>query len=159
MSFSKPSNDADVREPVQVVYDAQCPLCTLYCEQAQQNIRLGSETDYGMTIELELVDARKDSLLLAEITRLGLDIDDGMVVKTGDSIHYGADAIHTLTGYSRKGGFFVVVSRLLFGSAQRARWIYPWLRRVRNLILALLGRRRINNLKLPGRDRWYSFKR
>ena len=109
MSFSKPSNDADVREPVQVVYDAQCPLCTLYCEQAQQNIRLGSETDYGMTIELELVDARKDSLLLAEITRLGLDIDDGMVVKTGDSIHYGADAIHTLTGYSRKGGFLLLL--------------------------------------------------
>ena len=150
MSYSKAPN-----ESIQVVYDAECPFCKFYCEQAQQNVQMDSDAGASATAQLELIDARKDSSLLAEVTRLGLDIDDGMVVKTGDTIHYGADAIHALTDYSRKGGVFGVVSRLLFGSAQRARWIYPWLRRVRKLILALLGRRRVNNLQIPGRDRWY----
>ena len=44
-----------------------------------------------------LVDARKGGCaLMDEITARGLDIDEGMVVKVGNDLHYGSDAIFEL---------------------------------------------------------------
>jgi hypothetical protein len=41
-----------------------------------------------------------------------------------------------------------------FRSRRASRVLYPVLRAGRNLVLKLLGRTRINNLGLPGRDRF-----
>ncbi len=140
-------------EKIRVVYDRECPVCHLYCELVQSGSQRQDDSLSGTPV-VELLDAREDSELMRRITHLGLDIDEGMVVEIGDELHYGADAIHALTVAERGRGAFGLVSRFLFARRGAARFFYPWLRRVRNLLLKLLGKQRINNLELPGRDRF-----
>jgi len=140
-------------DKIRVVYDRQCPACHLYCELLQSNAAEHAREVAGAP-EVELLDAREDSELMQRITHLGLDIDEGMVVEIDKELFYGADAIHALTAVESRRGLFRWVTRLLFARRRFARFFYPWLRRVRNLLLKLLGKHRINNLKLPGRDKF-----
>ena len=130
---------------IEVVYDRQCPVCEFYCQRIDVDPALG---------KLCRVDAREDSSIMREITALGLDIDEGMVVKAGDSIHYGSDAINVLARNSSRTGLINWLASTLFRSARVARLLYPLLKACRNLLLKLLGRSRINNLRQPGRDRF-----
>jgi predicted DCC family thiol-disulfide oxidoreductase YuxK len=133
------------RREVLLVYDRQCPVCDAYCRAVARQ---------GSLPGLELVDARITSPLMEEITRRGLDIDQGMVVRVDGELHYGAEAIHVLAALGEPGSALERVNRQLFGSARRARQLYPLLRAGRNLLLKALRRRRINNLQIPGRDRF-----
>ena len=126
-----------------LVYDPECPLCDGYCRAAR-----GSEALPG----LRLVNAREDTPVMADISQQGLDIDEGMVLKVDGALYYGADAIHALA--ARGAGAFNRINRWLFGSRSRARILYPLLRSGRNLLLKMLRRTRINNLQLPGRERF-----
>jgi predicted DCC family thiol-disulfide oxidoreductase YuxK len=126
-----------------LVYDPQCPVCEAYCCAVQRR---------GSPAGLRLVDARAERAVMGEITRRGLDIDEGMVLVVDDTFYYGADAIHALAQLNRPGAGGGALNRWLFGSARRARLLYPWLRSGRNLLLKLLGRTRVNNLRLPGNE-------
>jgi predicted DCC family thiol-disulfide oxidoreductase YuxK len=128
-----------------LVYDAQCPVCDAYCRAVARN---------GSLPELELVDARAPSAVMEEITARGLDIDEGMVVKVDGQLYYGADAIHALTIRGGTASTLDRINRWLFGSARRARHLYPLLRSGRNLLLKALRRTPINNLRMPGRERF-----
>jgi predicted DCC family thiol-disulfide oxidoreductase YuxK len=127
-----------------LVYDPQCPACDAYCRAVHR---------HGSPAGLRLVDARAERAVMGEITRRGLDIDEGMVLVADGTFHYGADAIHALAQLNRPGAAGAL-NRWLFGSLRRARILYPWLRSGRNLLLKLLGRTRINNLRLPGNERF-----
>lgn len=153
MSVEKKSVEKKSEEKIRVVYDRECPVCHLYCDLVLKDSQRQDESGPGAP-PVELLDAREDSELMRRITHLGLDIDEGMVVEIGDELHYGADAIHALTVAQRSRGAFGLVSRLLFARKKAARFMYPWLRRIRNLLLKLLGKQRINNLELPGRDKF-----
>lgn len=72
---------------VELLYDRECPICEYYCQ------RVDIDSDIG---ELVRVDAREDSRLLDEVTSVGLDIDEGMVLRVGDAMYYGSDAINEL---------------------------------------------------------------
>lgn len=128
-----------------VVYDRRCPVCEAYCRMTRLRESVG---------ELRLVDARNNSAVMEEITEQGLDIDQGMVVKVGDRLYYGADAIHTLALMSSRSGVFNRLSHWLFRSRTRARLLYPVLRTLRNLLLKALRRTKVNNLDLPANDRF-----
>jgi len=80
--------------------------------------------------------------------------DEGMVLKVDGALYYGADAIHALAAMGGAAGAFNRINRWLFGSRSRARILYPLLRSGRNLLLKALGRTRINNLQLPGKERF-----
>ncbi len=128
---------------IEVVYDKECPICDFYCRRIDVRKSAG---------ELVRVDARDDSELMSEITALGLDIDEGMVVRVGDELHYGADAIHELAKLGTEKGFVNNTARLGFGSRRIARLLYPFFKLLRNLLLKMLGKTRINNLQQPGKD-------
>ena len=128
---------------IQLVYDRQCPACEFYCRRVDIDPAIG---------KLGRVDAREPSDIMAEVTSLGLDIDEGMVVKIGDDIHYGSDAIHALAMSSSNKGFFNRLASAVFRSRRTARLLYPPLKACRNLLLKLLRRSRINNLQQPGKD-------
>jgi hypothetical protein len=104
--------------------------------------------------ELQIVNAREHSGLLQEVTARGLDIDQGMVLKLDEQLYYGADAIHALALLSTRSGIFNRLNYWLFSSARLSHLVYPVLRSLRNLLLKLLGRHRINNLEQPGSDRF-----
>jgi len=107
------------REEILLVYDRECPACNNYC----QVIRI--REDVG---ELKIVDARENSEVRDEITEMGLDIDQGMVLKMGGQIYYGADAIHTLALISSKSGIFNRANYWIFKSKSLSAILYPILR-------------------------------
>jgi predicted DCC family thiol-disulfide oxidoreductase YuxK len=132
-------------QDIVLVYDPQCPVCDTYCRAiARQGSRPG----------LRLADARVSGGVMEEITRRGLDIDQGMVVSVDGELSYGAAAMHALAALGGNASPLDRINRWLFGSPRRARYLYPLLRTGRNLLLKALRRTRINNLQIPGRDRF-----
>jgi predicted DCC family thiol-disulfide oxidoreductase YuxK len=128
-----------------LVYDGECPLCNAYCRATRIRESVGT---------LKLVDARHSSDVRDELTRKGLDIDQGMALKVGDVLYYGSDAILALSLLSSRAGVFNRFNYWLFRSERRAHLLYPLLRGCRNLLLKLLRRSKINNLGVAGND-WF----
>jgi predicted DCC family thiol-disulfide oxidoreductase YuxK len=133
------------RPEILLVYDKECPACHAYCQVVRIRESVG---------DLRIVDAREDSEVLREITGNGFDIDQGMVLKMGDKLYYGSDAIHALALISSRSGVFNRMNHWIFKSPTASRWLYPVLRFFRNLLLKLLGKSKINNLNLPGNDKF-----
>jgi predicted DCC family thiol-disulfide oxidoreductase YuxK len=128
-----------------VVYDKECPACDLYCNLARIRETVG---------RLVLVDARDGGPWMDEITARGLDIDQGMVVKVGNELYYGPDAIHVLARMGTNSGIFNRLSFWAFRSKGISRVLYPLLKSLRNLLLKILGRTKINNLGIAGNDKF-----
>ena len=128
-----------------LVYDHQCPVCDAYCRRVKLRSSEGT---------LRIVDARSPSEIRAEVTRRGLDIDQGMVVQTDSGLYYGADAIHQLALLGARSDPFNLLNYIAFRSKWVADRLYPVLRFFRNLLLRLLGRSKINNLSLPGNEKF-----
>jgi hypothetical protein len=51
-------------------------------------------------------------------------------------------------------GFFNTLSHYAYRSRKAAHMLYPPLRACRNLLLKVLGRTKINNLRVEGNDRF-----
>jgi predicted DCC family thiol-disulfide oxidoreductase YuxK len=128
-----------------LIYDKECPACHFYCQIVRIRQSVG---------ELVLIDARENPEVLQEITAEGLDIDQGMVLKMDGQLYYGADAIHLLALLSGRSGVFNRLNYWLFSSKKVAAILYPILRSYRNVLLKLLGKTKINNLKQDGNDRF-----
>ncbi len=127
------------------MYDKQCPVCDAYCRMVGIREAVGT---------LRLVNARDAGAIMDEITAKGLDIDQGMVLKIGDALYYGADAIHALSLMSSPSDVFNWFNYWLFRSARRSAILYPLFRCLRNLLLKVLRKTRINNLRRPDNDRF-----
>lgn len=143
VNFSKGPTMTD-RE-ILLIYDAECPVCDFYCRLVRIPASVG---------KLTLVDARESTAVMDEVTRAGLDIDQGMVLKIGEELYYGSDAIRALALISSPSGLFNRLNYWVFRSQVLSRLIYPLLRFFRNLLLKALRKTRINNLRLDGNDRF-----
>ncbi len=104
--------------------------------------------------DLKIIDARKKSDVLDEITDRGLDIDQGMVLKMGDQLYFGSDAIHALALISSRSGIFNRFNYWMFKSKYISSWLYPMLRFCRNLLLKILGKTKINNLGISNNEKF-----
>lgn len=133
------------REEILLVYDKACPVCNNYC----QVIRV--REDVG---ELRIIDARENSAIREELTAMGLDLDQGMVLKMGEGLYFGSDAIHALALISSRSGIFNRMNYWIFKSKTLAAILYPISRSCRNLLLKLLGKSKINNLDVSGNDKF-----
>lgn len=120
-----------------LVYDDECPVCRNYCRHIRLREAVG---------RLHLVDARQPGPLMDEITRAGLDIDQGMVLKVRGQLYYGDVAMHMITLMSTRTGWFNRLSFLFFGTPVASRIFYPAGKAVRNLLLKALGISYIENL-------------
>ena len=133
------------REEILLIYDKECPACNNYCQVVRIRESVGN---------LKIIDAREKSEVMDEITRKGLDIDQGMVLKMGGQMYYGADAIHALALISSRSGVFNRLNYWMFKSKTVSRVLYPILRFFRNLLLKILGKTKINNLNRVGNDKF-----
>jgi predicted DCC family thiol-disulfide oxidoreductase YuxK len=133
------------KNEVLLVYDKECPACDFYCNLVQINESVGT---------LRIVDARESSEVMNEITALGLDIDQGMVLKLDGQIFYGADAIHMLSLIGTRSGFFNRINYWIFRSKWLSGVLYPVFKLARNVLLKLLRVTKINNLDKPNNDRF-----
>jgi predicted DCC family thiol-disulfide oxidoreductase YuxK len=119
-----------------LVYDRECPVCTAYCRALA--IR---QLDQGM----QILNAREDHPVVREIKRLGLDLDEGFVLRIGTEYYHGAEAIHRLALLTTPSGVFNRLNYFIFRSQTLSRILYPLLRQGRNLILLVMGRKRIDS--------------
>ena len=133
------------RPEILLVYDKECPACNAYCQIIRIRETVG---------DLKIIDARKKSEVLNEITKSGLDIDQGMVLKMGNQLYYGSDAIHALALISSRSGLLNRINYFIFKSKAVSSWLYPVLRLLRNLLLKILGKTRINNLGKPDNEKF-----
>ncbi len=132
-------------DDILLVYDKECPVCDYYCRK----IDIGD-----LAGRLVRINAREGSEIMAEITALGLDVDEGMVLKADDVFYHGAEAIHALALLSSKTGFFNRLASATFRRRSMSRLLYPILKSGRNLLLKMLGRSKVNNLNRPGNERF-----
>lgn len=123
------------------VYDGDCPLCT----SAAMALRI--KRDYGT---LELVNARDaaDDPHVREITRRGLDLDEGMAIFADGRVYHGADALQFMARYGDTRNAFMAATRSLFWSRKLSALAYPWMRGVRNWLLRRRNVAPIDNLGL-----------
>jgi len=133
------------REEILLVYDRECPACNAYCQVVNIRESVG---------DLRIVDARENNEVMEEITSQGLDIDQGMVLKMGGELYYGADAIHALALIGSRSGIFNRINYWMFKSKTASSILYPMLRFCRNLLLKILGKTKINNLNSEGNDKF-----
>jgi predicted DCC family thiol-disulfide oxidoreductase YuxK len=133
------------QEEILLVYDRECPACNVYCQVVKIRESVGN---------LRIVDARENSEVLHEITAAGLDIDQGVVLKMGDQLYYGSDAIHTLALIGSRSGVLNRINYWVFKSKKISSILYPFLRFLRNLLLKILGKSKINNLEIKGNDKF-----
>jgi len=131
------------REEILLVYDRECPACNAYCQVVNIRESVG---------DLRMLDARENSEVMEEITSKGLDIDQGMVLKMGGQLYYGADAIHALALIGSRSGIFNRMNYWVFKSKTASSVSYPILRFCRNLLLRILGKTKINNLNTERKD-------
>lgn len=120
-----------------LVYDGQCPICRNFV--LYYRVR--------KTINLHLVDARKDSKLVQEITDAGLNLDEGIVLKMDEVLYHGSDAMYVIACIGSKYGILNKLNYYFLRSKTLSGIVYPILRGFRNLILKLLGVKKINNLQ------------
>ena len=123
---------------IQLVYDKECPACKAYSRLVRIRKSVG---------DLKIINAREQNDVLNEITAHGFDIDQGMVLKMGDQLYYGSDAIHALALISSRSGVFNRLNYWIFKSKALSSWIYPILLFFRNVLLKMLGKTKINNLR------------
>ena len=126
--------DKAENQPLQLVYDGECPFCTRYVKLLRLRETVG---------ELELISARSQHPLVAEVLQQGFVIDDGMVLKMQGRYYHGDDCLHVLAMMSSQQGWFNRTNFWLFRSAWLSRVAYPVLRAGRNLALRLLGRSKL----------------
>ncbi len=133
------------RPEILLVYDKECPACNTYCQIIRIRETVG---------DLKIIDARKNSGIMDEITRSGLDIDRGMVLKMEEQLYYGSDAMHALALISSRSGLLNRINYWMFKSKSVSSWLYPVLRLFRNLLLKMLGKTKINNLGKPDNEKF-----
>ena len=127
------------RDGVWFVYDGDCPVCTF----AAQALKI--KEIYG---SLHLLNARErqDHPLFEEIDKRCLDLDEGMVIYCKGQFYHGEGALRFMARYGESKGLFNYFNKSLFWSKSLAKFIYPWMRGTRNLLLQLRKVPQIDNL-------------
>lgn len=120
---------------IALIFDGQCPVCTAYS--------CAVEVDGVPDAAVRRVDARGDHALVQQAIAAGLDLDEGMVVVQNGKLHHGADALHLMARLAPRRGIKNRLNRFLFGSRTLGRLSYPVLRAGRNMLLRVLGRKKI----------------
>jgi hypothetical protein len=114
-----------------LLYDGECPVCSAYVAMARLR---------RLYPDLEVLNARAEPGLVAELRRQGYEINVGMVLNLDGVVHFGADATRTIAclggaspSWWRRTGLSLLAAAP-----------YRWLSLGRRALLALLRRRSID---------------
>jgi predicted DCC family thiol-disulfide oxidoreductase YuxK len=129
----------ELKGDVYFVYDGDCPICTTAAHALRIREAVGP---------LHLINAREgaDQPLVREVTNLGYDLDEGMVIKFGGRYYHGADALGIMALLGSETGWFNRMNAALFRSPHVAKLLYPAMRGTRNTLIRLMGISKLNNL-------------
>ena len=128
--------------PIVLVYDGDCPICSAYCKALA--IR-------QLESRFEIVNARQYHPILENIKEMGLNLEEGFVLKIENEYFHGADAINRLALITTHSGLFNRLNYFIFKSAYLSKILYPFLRTGRSILLYLLGIKKLDKPNLPSR--------
>jgi predicted DCC family thiol-disulfide oxidoreductase YuxK len=117
-----------------LLYDGECPVCQNFIAMTQLR---------AVRPDIEICDARKEPELVALVRSRGIEINDAMYLKLGDTALHGAAAMALISRLSAPNSW---LTSWLLGVVARDRVItpmYPVLVVGRKALLFLLGRHRI----------------
>jgi predicted DCC family thiol-disulfide oxidoreductase YuxK len=118
-----------------LVYDGDCPACSAYVAMARLR---------QLYPDLQILSARTEPDLVADLRRIGYEINNGMVLSLDGRIYCAAGATRMIATLGRNSSSRWRRAALGFiGTAPWARPLYPWLNRGRLLLLRILGRKPI----------------
>ncbi|MDO9382155.1 MAG: DCC1-like thiol-disulfide oxidoreductase family protein [Hyphomicrobiaceae bacterium] len=109
-----------------LLYDGECPICAGFVKFAEFRRRHP---------DLQLLDARHEPGLVAELRRKGYEINDGMVLLVDAKLYYGADASAKLASYRSDLPATKRAAMAAIGASP-----YPVLRGLRNALLRIRGK-------------------
>ncbi|MFO1394421.1 MAG: DCC1-like thiol-disulfide oxidoreductase family protein [Steroidobacteraceae bacterium] len=118
-----------------VLYDGDCPFCRNYVAMQRLRAAIGP---------VRLVDARAGGPEVEAARAAGYDLDEGMLLSYEGRLYHGAACMNMLALLGDDRGLVARFMNWLFGSRDRASFLYPLLRAGRNLTLRLLSRRRLD---------------
>lgn len=118
-----------------IIYDGYCPVCSAY-------VRF---TKFDNDPPLTYIDARQCPDLVSQLSRQGIELDEGLVVAVDGELHHGADAMHELAGMTRRRGIWNRAVAWPFSTRRSSRILYPMFRAGRNLLLRMLRRPPLND--------------
>lgn len=96
----------------------------------------------------ELIDARAGKNQLRQVQGQdlsGLNLDDGFAIVQDGNVYIGSDAAWLLASLGHPSNWRFRAFRALTRTPDRSRIFYPILRTARNLLLRVLGRKKINS--------------
>jgi predicted DCC family thiol-disulfide oxidoreductase YuxK len=118
-----------------IIYDGDCPFCANFVKLYAIRKKVA---------EVELIDARKQPLLVQDLRSRCMDLNDGMVVIWQGRYYFGAAGMHLLSMLGTESGIFAMLNQLLFRNRRMAGIIYPALATGRRITLSLLRRKPIS---------------
>jgi predicted DCC family thiol-disulfide oxidoreductase YuxK len=86
-----------------LLYDGDCPACSAYVAMARLR---------QLYPDLQILSARTEPDLVADLRRIGYEINDGMVLSLGGKIYYAAEATRMIATLGRNSS-----SRLRAGNS------------------------------------------
>jgi predicted DCC family thiol-disulfide oxidoreductase YuxK len=119
-----------------LLYDGDCPACSAYVAMSRLRQRYPG---------LRVLSARTEPALVTELRGKGYEINEGMALCLDGVIHYGPDATRMIAVLGRSCPFRWRRAALAsVGTAPWAQRLYPWLNRMRFLLLRMLGRKPVD---------------
>jgi len=115
-----------------VLYDGECVYCRTYARKSRFRTPDGRR--------LQFIDGRNAPELVDELRGVGCDLEDGMILMLEGRRYQGAEAMEVLGTLATEPGWVNLLTRWVGSSAERARFFYPWFRRLRQATLWISGR-------------------
>ena len=115
-----------------LLYDGECVYCRTYARKSRIRTAAGKR--------LRFIDGRKAPGLVDELRRDGYDIEDGMILFLQGRCYQGVEAMEVLGTMAAEPGWVNRLTRWVGSSAGRARFFYPWFRRLRRASLWVSGK-------------------
>ena len=89
---------------------------------------------------MQFIDGRRAPELVEELRRDGCDLEDGMILVLEGRRYQGAEAMTVLGSLAAEPGWVNRLTRWVGSSSERARFFYPWFRRLRRVGLWMAGK-------------------
>jgi len=118
-----------------VLYDGDCPVCKSYV--AWSRLREASP-------EIQLINARDVPELVSALRKDGIEVNDSMVLRLGDTTLHGADAFVAITRLGRPRPGVATYLLKLMTAPPVAGPLYPLMVAGRKTLLFLLRRTQIS---------------
>jgi predicted DCC family thiol-disulfide oxidoreductase YuxK len=121
----------ETKAQMAVVYDGDCPFCRNYVRLMALKESVG---------DVDIVDARSESPIAQRLAALGYDLNEGMAALYGGNVYFGSDAVILISTLSHNRSWLGRCIAALLREPRRARFLYPWMKAGRRIVLRLLGK-------------------